>query len=165
MRRRTSRTSSEGRVSRQARRAWTRRRGTTGATSIDNYGAAALGLLELSLARPERAIDHLAHCARLDLQHDIRLPSVAQSAADRSEAYVRTGALAEARAALATLEAQATAAGLRWPLGVAARCRGLLSRDDFEHHFADALEHFGTDMRFERALESGRQEDRVREHA
>lgn len=123
-----------------------------GATSIESYATAALGLLELSLGHPDRAVPHLAECERLREGFGVQLPTLHHDAADLVEAYVRSGAVADASRSLAVLERKATRTGLRWPAAAAARCRGLLAaEDDYEPELARAVDLFGDDMRFERA--------------
>jgi DNA-binding CsgD family transcriptional regulator len=122
-----------------------------GATSIEIFGAAALGLLELSLGHADRAVVHLAECQRLEARFDIRLPTVHKSAPDYVEACIRSGAVGEAERALAVLEGQAVHTGLRWPAATAARCRGLLADEgDYEGEFETALDLHADDMAFER---------------
>jgi DNA-binding CsgD family transcriptional regulator len=123
-----------------------------GATSMEHFAAAALGLLELSLGHAHRAMVHLGECQRLEEETDVRLPTLLQDAADHIEACIRSGALAEAERSLAVLERRAVQTGLRWPAAAAARCRGLLSDEaGYEQEFETALDLHGDDMPFERA--------------
>ncbi len=71
---------------------------------------------------------------------------------DLIEAYVHTGARAEAEEALAGFEALATRTGRTWALATAARCRGILADKDFEGAFEEALRwHNPTPTPFDRA--------------
>lgn len=123
-----------------------------GATSIENYAASVLGLLELSLGRPERAAAHLEECARLVIRYGLGLPDVVPWRADLIEAYVRLGRTDHALHELETLEEQARATGSRWATAMAARSRGLLADDDgYEVTMERALELHGEREPFERA--------------
>lgn len=125
---------------------------TTGADSIRTYSTGVLGLLELSLGRPELAATHLRECARLQRAQRMDLPTAVPSAGDLVEALVRSGDVAGARSALDAVEISARDTGLRWPAAIAARGRGLLAdEDDYESAFAEALEAHGDRMPFERA--------------
>jgi len=124
---------------------------STGANSIEVYAGAALGLLELSLGRPERAVAHFAVCNRLEAEFDVRLPTSVPWRADHVEACVRCGALGDARNALAALEERSAATGVRWGLGTTARCRGMLAEEDgYAAEFEAALGLL-EDMWFEQA--------------
>ena len=123
-----------------------------GATSIEIFGSAALGLLELSLAHADRAVMHLTECMDLEERFDVRLPTMHRGAPDLVEACIRSGALDEAERRLTALEGQAAHTRLRWPAATAARCRGLLADEaGYEQEFETALELHGADMAFERA--------------
>jgi DNA-binding CsgD family transcriptional regulator len=112
----------------------------SGAGSILTYAGSVLGLLEMGLGSPERAIRELEDVARLVEAHGLEDPSVVQWAPDLIEAYGRVGRVAEARDALARFEAQAERTGRTWALAAAARCRGLLADGDaFEEQFESAL--------------------------
>lgn len=80
---------------------------SNGAHSIEHYGAGALGLLEITLGRPEEALTHLEACRRHEEQNGVGLPTVLPSGADLVEAYVAAGAPDQARRALERLEALA----------------------------------------------------------
>jgi DNA-binding CsgD family transcriptional regulator len=123
-----------------------------GATSIENYAASVLGVLDLSLGHPERATPHLEECARLEIEYRLGLPDVVQWNADLIEAYVRTGRTVDAHRELERLEAQARSTGSRWAAATSARCRGLLADEDaYEAVFRAALELHGDREPFERA--------------
>jgi DNA-binding CsgD family transcriptional regulator len=121
--------------------------------AVIGLSAAALGLLELGLARPDEAIGHLERLAREVAEHGLKEPGVVQWAPDLIEAYVRVGATAEAASALADFERLASSTERTWALAAAARCRGVLaSEEDFEAEFERAFElHELTPTPFERA--------------
>jgi DNA-binding CsgD family transcriptional regulator len=126
----------------------------TGSNSIEIYAAAALGLLELSRSRPDRAALRLTECAGLEQQYGTgtSLPTVTQWAADLVEAQIRSGAIMRARRSLAVLEEKAMLTGLRWAHAGAARCRGMLAAENcYEWEFETALALYGEEMAFERA--------------
>jgi len=115
-----------------------------GSGSIEVYARAALGLLELGLGHPDRALRHLESVARLVERHGLADPNVVQWASDFIEALVCAGGTTAARAALLTFERQAHDTEHRWALGECARCRGLLADDaHFEECFAEALHWLG----------------------
>ncbi len=123
-----------------------------GATSIENYAASVLGLLELSLGRPERATAHFEECGRIAVKYGLGLPDVVPWSADLIETYVRLGRTEDAVRELETLETQARATGSRWAMATAARSRGLLADDDgYEATMEHALELHGDVEPFERA--------------
>ena len=124
-----------------------------GIASTLSYGQAALGLLELGLGHVDRAIEQLELVAALNLEHGLGHPNVIPWRPDLVEAYARAGRREEAEVALATLEQEADSADSAWARGTAARCRGLLApEDDFEAHFAKALEYqSGASAAFDRA--------------
>ncbi len=140
-----------------------------GATSIENYAASVLGVLELSLGHPDRAIAHLAECARLEAAYGVGLPIAVPWNADLIEAYVRMGRCDDALRELETLEVQGRATGSRWAMATAARCRGLLADEDaYEDVLQRALEIHGDEDAFERArteLSLGRRRRRSRHRA
>jgi DNA-binding CsgD family transcriptional regulator len=119
-------------------RSWVQR---LGATAMEDYAASALGLLELGLGRPDRAVPHLEECARLESSHGVGHPNVVQAGADLVEALARVGRVDDAVRALATFEVQAEQTGSRWAAASAARCRGLLAVEgEYAGHFERALE-------------------------
>jgi DNA-binding CsgD family transcriptional regulator len=133
----------------------------TGAYSMEEFAASALGLLELSRGRADRAVVHLSECERLEAQYKRLgeqyrnahvLPTVTQWAADLVEAQIRSGAVTDAKRSLAKLEKAGRRTSLRWINAGAARCRGMLAKDDcYEQEFETALALYGEDMAFERA--------------
>jgi DNA-binding CsgD family transcriptional regulator/tetratricopeptide (TPR) repeat protein len=123
-----------------------------GMTAIENYAAAALGLLELGLGHPERAAAHLVECSRLELRHGLGLPTVVHWQADLVEAYVRSARVPDARRELDVFEERARSTGSRWATAAAARCRRLLADEDaYEEILVQALDLHGDDEPFERA--------------
>ncbi len=142
---------------------------TTGADSIRTYATGVLGLLELSLGRPDVAATHLRECARLQEEQRMELGTAVPCAGDLIEALARSDDIAGARRALTAVETAAQNTGLRWPAAIAARGRGLLADEgDYELAFAQALEAHGDRMPFERArteLCLGRRRRRSRRRA
>jgi len=121
-------------------------------TAIENYAAAVLGVLELSLGHPERAMTHLEACARLEVEYGVGLPTAVLWNADLVEAYVRVGRTEAAVRELEKLEHQGRETGSRWAAATAARCRGLLAdEDEYEVILLKALELHGDEGPFERA--------------
>ena len=102
---------------------------TFGPTDWQGYLDATLRLLELTLDRPERALELAVR------------PGEGLVADDWIEAAVRVGRIDEANAALEAFELEAGRLGSPIAQARAARCRGLLAADDeFEHWFARAFE-------------------------
>jgi DNA-binding CsgD family transcriptional regulator len=93
---------------------------------------AALGLLELSLGRPEEAHRYLGPLTGALVAAGIEEPGELRCLPDDVEALVSLGRLAEADAMLAPFEATARRLDRPTALAVAGRCRGLLlaSRGD-----------------------------------
>ena len=83
----------------------------------------------MSRGHPDRAVVHLAECARLEKQYSTctAVPTIAQSAADLVEVHIRSGAMIDAERSLDTLEDVARSTGLKWANAGAARCRGMLA--------------------------------------
>lgn len=124
----------------------------TGAGSIETYAGSVLGLLELSLGRPDRAVSHLVTCDRLRGVHGTGLLAVVHWAGDLIDAQVRTDDIEGARVTVAMVQANAERTGVRWELSMAARGRALLAAEsDYETDFERALELHGEDTRYERA--------------
>jgi DNA-binding CsgD family transcriptional regulator len=117
------------------------------------WGHAALGFLELSSGRPERAVDELEWVMAFADRRGLLHPGALRWAPDLVEAYLRVGRPRGAEDVLALLDEQATMTGDDWALAATSRCRGLLEADgEFEPHFSRALElHARTPMPFERA--------------
>jgi ATP/maltotriose-dependent transcriptional regulator MalT len=106
------------------------------------YVHSALGLLELGIGRSGAAVEELEQARDVATKGGLQEPNLIHWQADLVEAYARAGADDAARRELGQLESQAEATGGPWALGVAARCRGILSGGrDGEAHFAAALEH------------------------
>ena len=103
-----------------------------GSNVIESTRQRSLGLLELSRGHAERAVVHLAECARLEKQYSTGtvLPTIAQWAADLVEAHIRSGAMTDAERSLAMLGDIARRTGLKWANAGAARCRGMLAGED-----------------------------------
>ena len=124
-----------------------------GTGSITTYAAAALGMLELGLSRPDRAAGHLASLPELTRRQGLAEPGVVCWQPDWIEANIRLGDHDAAEQALTRLEREAATANRSWAMAAAARYRGLLaSGRQFEQHFAHALAlHDQTPTPFERA--------------
>ena len=123
-----------------------------GVPVVENYAASALGVLELSLGHPERALAHLTECARLEVEYGVGLATAVPWNADLVEAYVRVGRTEDAVRELETLEEQGRATSSRWAAAAAARCRGLLAdEDEYETILLHALELHGDEETFARA--------------
>ena len=99
----------------------------------------ALGELELGLGRASAAIEHLEDCnARLEA-HGIQDVDLVPNA-ELIDAYLRVGRRADAERLVRELDLEATRKGQPWSLARAARCRGLVAKEDgFEHHFDNAV--------------------------
>jgi DNA-binding CsgD family transcriptional regulator len=125
--------------------------GPPGAT-IAGYAQSVLGLLALGLGRSREAVERLLQVAQwCDRERAIE-PTLFKFAPDLIEAYVHSGARAEAEAALATFEALPARTRRTWALATAARCRGILVDKDFDEHFEEALRlHDRTPTPFDRA--------------
>jgi DNA-binding CsgD family transcriptional regulator/tetratricopeptide (TPR) repeat protein len=125
---------------------------SAGVNSMAVYGHGALGFLELSAARVEAAIEELEATERLAGECGLEEPTIVPWASDLIEAYVRAGRDEDARRVLATLSRQAELADTSAAAALVERCRGLLTEDGFDEHFALALEHDSRNtMLFERA--------------
>jgi DNA-binding CsgD family transcriptional regulator len=111
-----------------------------------------LGLLELGLGNPDKAVVHLELPAG-DVDRGQLAPGIFRAAGDLVEAYLRSGDRPKAERLLDEFERRARAADRAWALAVAARCRGLLGPDDdIDRHFLAALEHHErTPVPFDRA--------------
>ena len=121
-----------------------------GLTAMQDYASGALGMLELSLGRPDRALAHLETCSRFERDTGVGLPNVVLWNGDLIETYVRLDRHDDAARELEHLDAQATATGIRWAAAVAARCRGLLATDDeYPAMFARAIELHGAEDPYE----------------
>jgi DNA-binding CsgD family transcriptional regulator len=124
----------------------------TGTGSIETYASSVLGLLELSLGRPDRAVAHLLTCDRLRDVHGTGLLAVVHWAGDLIDAQVRTDDLDGARVTVDMVQASAGRTGVRWELSIAARGRAMLAAEgNYEGEFERALALHGNDSRYERA--------------
>ena len=123
-----------------------------GVTAVEDYAASVLGVLELGLGQPERAVGHLEQCAGLEQTHGVGLPTVVYWNPDLIEAYVRVGRSGDAIRETDRLAMQGRTAGSQWAAATAARCRGLLADEDaYEIEFQLALHLHGGEDPFERA--------------
>ena len=113
-----------------------------GSPSLVSYVGAALGLLELGIGRIEEAVPHLDEAEAICAAGLMRHPAVTYHGPDLVEALLRADRREEAETTFQEFDRQAQATRHRWALATAARCRGLLARDDeFERAFAEALAH------------------------
>ena len=121
-------------------------------TTVVAYAQTVLGLLALGLGRSREAVERLSQVAQWCDRDGVIEPAVLKFAPDLIEAYVRSGARAEAEAALASFEALPARTRRTWALAMAARCRGILVGRDFDEHFEEALRlHDRTPTPFDRA--------------
>ena len=121
-------------------------RGTTlaqevGSIMVVNWGRAALGFLELGVGATEEAVAELAQVEAFAEESGLADPTYLPWAPDLAEAYVRGGRIHDAERVSSTLGRTAERADAALSLALAARCRGLVERDDFETHFEQALAH------------------------
>lgn len=98
------------------------------------WTSSAIGLLHLSLGRPEQALAQLETLA--DGRRFFHIPAT-RSTPDLVEAAVRLGRAEMAAQPLALFETWAANTGQSWTAALAHRCRALLAGD--EHHFHAAL--------------------------
>ena len=121
-----------------------------GGFSIHLFAAAALGLLDMGLARFEAAAETMEW-----LGHDgiaLREPAVVPWLPDAVEAGARSGRRDRAVLLLERLDEQAARAPGRWARAAAARCHGILAAEqDYEAAFSQALAWHGPMPGFERA--------------
>lgn len=99
-------------------------RGSTGATMI---AVSALGLLELSLGRPDEAHRHLGPVVQYVDAEGIAEPGVLRFVFDDVEALIALGLPADAEATLARVERESVRLDRASGLAASARCRGLLA--------------------------------------
>ena len=121
-------------------------------TAIAVIATWALGLLELSLGRPEQALDRLLDRTRGPLV----VPTVrCLLTPDLVEAAARAGRTADLGESMAWYQEWAGATGQPWAEAAVHRCRALLAGEQAEPHFVEALrlhEQAGPDQRpFDRA--------------
>lgn len=121
--------------------------------AIVMYADRADGLAALGRGDAAAAIDALERLRTTTLRLGALEPGFLQWHGDLIEAHVRAGDRERAEELLAELEDAAAQPWRRWAATVADRSRGLLaSDDDFEAHFASALERHRTlEMPFEHA--------------
>ena len=123
-----------------------------GGFAIHFFAAAALGLLELGLARFEAAAETMSWLGAVAEAEGLREPAVVQWLPDAIEAAARAKDHEAAFQLLSRLDAQAAAAPGRWASGAAARCHGILAGESgYEEAFAAALDRHGPAPSFERA--------------
>jgi DNA-binding CsgD family transcriptional regulator len=96
----------------------------SGAAPARRTAAWALGLLELSLARPAQAHDHLSTLVEEARSAGIAEPGELTFVPDEVEALIGLGRLAEAESLLDWFEGLAAASHRRGALGASGRCRG-----------------------------------------
>jgi DNA-binding CsgD family transcriptional regulator len=140
-----------------------------GAATIEWYGEAVLGLLDLSLGNLEQAYAHTLEAARLELRIGVGLPVIVPLRPDLIEAAIRLGRLDDAARELELFEQQGRDTGVSWIAATAARCRGLIDDEStYEATFAEALTLHGSNSPWERArteLCLGRRRRRSRRRA
>jgi DNA-binding CsgD family transcriptional regulator/predicted ATPase len=121
-----------------------------GGYSIHVFAAAALGLLDMGLARFEAAAETMEWLGQAGMA--LREPTVVQWLPDAVEAGARSGRRDPAMLLLERLDEQAALAPGRWARAVAARCHGILAGEqDYEAAFNQALAWHGPMPGFERA--------------
>ncbi|HXG75550.1 MAG TPA: AAA family ATPase, partial [Gaiellaceae bacterium] len=98
----------------------------TGAVWQVAQNSAALGFLELSRDDLAAARVHLDRAEEVERGIGLGEPGIFRHHADRIEALIALGELAEAETALERLELLGEATGRTWALATGARCRGLL---------------------------------------
>jgi DNA-binding CsgD family transcriptional regulator len=103
-----------------------------------------LGLLELSLDRPNEALEHVRGEKMLERAAGVEEPALHFSFPLHAEAAIAVGELDEAEELLDWVEARAVRLDREWALACAARCRGLLA--------AARSDEAGAVAAFERAL-------------
>jgi DNA-binding CsgD family transcriptional regulator len=103
------------------------------------WATSALGELELALGDAARAAEHFEH--QRQLLRDLEITDVDLSpAAELVDVYVRLGREVQASPLASELISAASEKGQAWSLARAARCQGLLARDEtMPTHFEEAL--------------------------
>lgn len=124
-----------------------------GIDSIMTYAHVVLGFLEIGLARPHAAIEHLELVSSLVAEQGVLEPGVVEWAGDLVVAYARLGRTADADRILSDFAAVAERTGRVSALATAERCRGVLEpSSSFEKHFDAAFRWLeDLDRPFERA--------------
>ena len=121
-----------------------------GGFSIHVFAAAALGLLDMGLARFEAAAETMEWLGQAGMA--LREPTVVPWLPDAVEAGARSGRRDPAVLLLERLDEQAAVAPGRWARAAAARCHGILAGEqDYEAAFNQALTWHGPMPGFERA--------------
>lgn len=122
-----------------------------GGLAIQFFAWAVLGLLELTLGKPEEACRTMDFLGAAEDAIGLRQPGVVTWLPDAVESAVRAGDRAAAEQLTARLADQSAATGNPWATATLARCRGMLSDDDrMVEHFESALQ-LQTHRSFERA--------------
>jgi DNA-binding NarL/FixJ family response regulator len=98
----------------------------SGAAPARRTAAWALGMLELSLAQPARAHDHLWPVVEEARLAGIAEPGELPYVPDEVEALIGMGGLSDAESMLDWFEGLAVASNRRGALGASGRCRGLI---------------------------------------
>ncbi|MCC6830630.1 MAG: AAA family ATPase [Thermoleophilia bacterium] len=112
-----------------------------GAGSMDFWGRAALGSLELGLGDAAAAVAALAPLPGIADRLGLMEPTICAQDPDLVEALWRLGRDPEARAAARRVALQADRGGGHLALAMAERCRGLLAPAGYDAHFTRALAH------------------------
>lgn len=101
----------------------------------------ALGVLELQLGHPEKAVAHLEPVQQALDRIGVVDPGYVHATPDYVEALMRSGRIPEAERALDDLERRARVANRVWALAAAERCRLLAAPDaEIDDHFSRAME-------------------------
>jgi DNA-binding CsgD family transcriptional regulator len=129
----------------------------TRSTPTLHFATSALGLLELSLARPAGAAERLAPLVEFAREQEMCEPSLARFTLDYVQATIELGRLEEGAEAVGWYESHAERLGRRGALAAVWRCRGLLAaaRGNLDDACATLerarAEHDRAPMPFERA--------------
>ncbi|MGH3111985.1 MAG: LuxR C-terminal-related transcriptional regulator, partial [Gaiellaceae bacterium] len=129
----------------------------TRSTPTLHFATSALGLLELSLAQPAKAVERLAPLIEFAREQEMHEPALTRFTLDYVQALIEVGRLEEAAEVSARYERHAARLGRRGALASALRCRGLLAaaRGDLDEALATferaLAEHDCVAMPFERA--------------
>jgi DNA-binding CsgD family transcriptional regulator len=99
-------------------------------TPVSQFAGAAIGLLELSLGRPEETAGQLTPLVELARAEEISEPGLTRYVPDQVEALIELGRPEEASELLDWHEANAERLGRRGAGAACRRCRGLLAAAD-----------------------------------